>query len=41
MILLSIRRWKIIFNDPMLPLVDRFCGHALKELLTNFRIVGG
>jgi hypothetical protein len=41
MIPLSIRRWKIIFKDPMLPLVDHFCEHALKKLSTNFKIVGG
>jgi hypothetical protein len=41
MILLSIRRWKIIFKDPMLPLIDLFCEHVLKELSTNFIIMGG
>jgi hypothetical protein len=41
MILLSVRRWKIIFKDPMLPLVGRFCEHVLKEMSTNFSITGG
>jgi hypothetical protein len=41
MILLSVRRWKIIFKDHMLPLVDHFCDLTLKETLANFCIEGG
>jgi hypothetical protein len=41
MILLSVRRWKIVFKDQMLPLVDRFCEYVLKELSGTFRIQGG
>jgi hypothetical protein len=41
MILLSVKRWKIIFKDPMLPLVDHFCDLALKEISANFCIEGG
>jgi hypothetical protein len=41
MILLSVGRWKIIFKDLVLPLVDRFCEHASKELSATFRVQSG
>jgi hypothetical protein len=41
MIPLSVRRWRIIFKDPMIPLVDRFCEKLFKEMSMSFSITDG
>ena len=41
MVLNSVKRWKIIFKDLMLPVAEEFYGHALRHLRRSFELTSG
>ena len=41
MILRSVKRWMIIFKEPMLPVAEEFCGHASRHLRKKFELTSG